>query len=139
MAQIPEHCIERLRSAGLFVSEPWPSDHVWPNNVLVGKPVGVPGNSIPGFSTGFGISDRVEFDGPPARFWFNGEVWLVLAEEYCPGPGPGDFLDEWNTPEEAVEDILNFYFGDPARMQAKADARKKPFFKSNTDKDSITC
>ena len=69
---------------------------------------------------------RVEFDAPPVRLWFDGEVWVVLAEEYCPGPGPGDFLDEWNTPEEAVEDILSFYFGDPERMRAKADARSKP-------------
>lgn len=125
MVQIPKHCIQKLRSSGLFVSKPWPSNHVWPDNVLIGKPIEVSGNSIPGYTTGFKWKDGcVEFDAPPIRLWFDGEVWLVLAEEYCPGPGPGDFLDEWNSPEEAVEDILNFYFGDPRRMQAKADARK---------------
>lgn len=136
MAQIPENCIQKLRSSGLFVSKPWPSTHVWPDNVLVGKPVEVSGNSIPGYTTGFQSKDgRVEFDAPPVRLWFDGEVWLVLAEEYCPGPGPGDFLDEWNTPEEAVQDILDFYFGDPQRMQVKAEARKHPVRSSQSDTD----
>lgn len=139
MAQLPKHCLERLRSSGLFVSEPWPSNHVWPDNLLIGKPVEVAGNSIPGYVTGFESEDvDVTFDSPPVRLWFDGEVWLVVAQEYIPGPGPGDFFDEWITPEEAVEDILDFYFGNPERMEAKAEARKKPIFKSDTDKDSTT-
>lgn len=40
-------------------------------------------------------------------------------------PGPGDFLNEWNSPEEAVQDILDFYFGNPDRMEMKAKARIK--------------
>jgi hypothetical protein len=132
MRQIPENCLQKLRSRSLFVSKPWPSNHVWPNNVLVGKPVNIPGNSIPGYRDGFESKEvEVEFDAPSIRLWFDGEVWLVLAEEYCPGPGPGDFLDDWKTPEEAVEDILDFYFGDPKRMQAKADARKRTVQKSD--------
>jgi len=53
-------------------------------------------------------------------------TWFVLAEDYCPAPGPGDFVDEWTSPDEAVKDILDFYFGDPQRMKAKADAFARP-------------
>lgn len=136
MVKIPEQSIQRLRSAGLFVSDPWPSSHVWPDNVLIGKPTGVPGNSIPDYTTFFGLHDPIEFDAPPVRLWFDGEKWLVLAEEYIPGPGPGDFLDEWDTIDEAVDDILDFYFGDPKRMQVKADARKRVIRSSQSDADT---
>lgn len=134
MARIPEQYIKRLQSAGLFVSNPWPSAHVFPDHILVGKPVGVPGNSIPEYTTSFGLTNRIEFDAPPIRLFSDGEAWFVLAEEYCPGPGPGDFSDEWKTAEEAVDDILDFYFGNSERMEAKAEARKRVIRESdNTD------
>lgn len=137
MAKIPKSSIQRLRSAGLFVSEPWPSSHVWPDNVLIGKPAAVPGNAIPAYADGFRSNDvHVQFDAPSVRLWFDRGKWLVLAEEYVPGPGPGDFLDEWDTIDEAVDDILEFYFGDPGRMQAKAETRKHPIRSSQSDADA---
>jgi hypothetical protein len=33
-----------------------------------------------------------------------------------PGPGPGDFTREFDTPDEAVSDILDYFFGDSERM-----------------------
>jgi hypothetical protein len=141
MAKLSEPCVQKLKNAGLFLSRPAPSSHVWPEFILVGKPVDVPGNHIPGYSTAYVLDfdqrTEISFDAPPVRVWFDGEFWFVLAEDYCPGPGPGDFLDEWSTQEQAVEDILDFYFGDPARMQAKAEARKKPYFNPGTDDDSV--
>lgn len=126
MSKIPERFIQQLRSSGLFVSDPWPTSHVWPDHVLVGKPTGVSGNSIPGYKFQFGLGDdSIEFDAPPVRLIYDGEWWFVLAEDFIPGPGPGDFLDEWKTADEAVEDILDFYFGNPQRMQAKADAQAR--------------
>ena len=37
----------------------------------------------------------------------------------------GDFLNTWDTPEEAVQDILDYYLGNPERMQVKADRWNK--------------
>jgi hypothetical protein len=34
-----------------------------------------------------------------------------------PGPGPGDFTREFETLDEAISDILAYYFGDPVRME----------------------
>lgn len=121
-----EH-IEKLRSRGLFVAEPRSPESCYPDGVLVGKPVNVPGNHIPGFSTCYADlaeNKEVQFDAPPVWFYGHDGVWVVLAQDYSPVPGPGDFIDELNTPEEAIAKILDFYFGDPTRMKAKAKVRK---------------
>jgi hypothetical protein len=41
----------------------------------------------------------------------------VTVEESIPSPGPGDFLNRWPTAEEAIDDVLDYYFGDPSRME----------------------
>src|SRR5262249_33331089 len=100
MSKIPVPCIEKLRSCGLFVSDPCPPSHVWLQNLLIGKPIGVPGNSIPGYTTGFELSDdQIDFDAPTVRLLFEEGTWFVLGEDYCPAPGPGDFVDEWTSPD----------------------------------------
>lgn len=47
MTIISENYIQKLQSRGLFVADPMPSTHVFPNGILIGKPVGVVGNTIP--------------------------------------------------------------------------------------------
>lgn len=127
---IPKNYIQKLRSHGLFVAEPMPSNHVFPDGVLVGKPEQISGNYIPGYSTAFVLDldndIKVDFNAPPLWLYSNGKAWFVDSIDMSPGPGPGDFIDEWQTAEEAVDDILDFYFGDSRRMQTKAEARKKP-------------
>ena len=50
------------------------------------------------------------------------KVWQVVAVEFIGGASSSDFVNEWFTGEEAVSDILDFYFGDPKKMEAKATA-----------------
>ena len=122
-----EH-IEKLRLHGLFVAKPRSSDSCYPDGVLVGKPADLPGNHIPNFSTSYAnlaTNEETKFDAPPVWFFGHGGVWIVVAQEHSPILGPGDFIDEWKTSEEATTDILEFYFGDPKRMQAKAQARNR--------------
>lgn len=54
--------------------------------------------------------------------------WQVDGQDCAGGMGPANFIDEWQTAEEAIKDILDFYFGDPTRMKRKADEKetKKP-------------
>ncbi len=125
MAILPEPHLERLRAAGLLVSEPFVPDHVaFPGGVIVAKPASVAGNSLPDFEMGWGSSD-VKLDAPGLHFHSDGIQWFVTSHDYVPGPGPGDFVNKWSTPEEAVAHILDFYFGNPARMDAKRRARKR--------------
>jgi hypothetical protein len=115
-----EH-IEKLRSHGLFVSEPRISTAVFANGVRVGKPATVAGNHIPDYTTGYADLEKgtkVEFDAPLLWMFGQGGTWIVTGEQQG---RPSDFQDQWNTQEEAVNDILDFFFGDPTRMQAKAE------------------
>jgi hypothetical protein len=38
---------------------------------------------------------------------------------FVPKPGIGDFVNEWETAEEAVADLLDFFFSTPARTDHK--------------------
>jgi hypothetical protein len=119
--KVPEHALDRLRAAGLLVSDPYIPNHAaWPDGVVVGKPEHVVGNRIPGHRTLWGLSGPfVDAPCPILHFDSGNGKWVVTVHTYIPGPGPGDFINEWDTTEEAVEDILDYLLGDPARMRVK--------------------
>lgn len=119
--RVPEETLNRLRAAGLVVSsEPFVPDHVaFPDGVVVGKPADVPGHSLPGYQAWWGMTTRI--DAPTLYLHHDGERWIVTSHDWVPGPGPGDFVDAWDTHEQAADDILDFYFGSPDRMARKRD------------------
>jgi hypothetical protein len=126
---VPEHCLDRLRAAGLLVSEPFdPNLSGWPQGVAVGKPDSVRGNCIPGTKRYWGASGQVvDAPCPYLHFDAGSRKWVVTVHEYIPGPGPGDFVNVWDTPEEAVTDILDYLLGDPARMRVNQGEREAFF------------
>lgn len=127
--KIADSHITRLRSEGLFVAPSMPPDHAFPGGVLVGKPKTVSGNCIQNYSIKFMLDvekdEHIEFDSPPVWLFGHCGIWVVQGQECSPVPGPADFLNEWSSVEAAVQDILDFYFGDPKRMLAKAAAWNK--------------
>jgi hypothetical protein len=117
--KVPEHCLDKLRAAGLLVSEPFVPNHLaYPDGVIVGKPNTLLGNCIAGSEGHWGMNGPI-VDAPCPRLHHENGRWLVTVHEYIPGPGPGDFVNVWATPEEAVEDILDYLLGNPERMQVK--------------------
>ncbi|MDR3615976.1 MAG: hypothetical protein P4L53_20630 [Candidatus Obscuribacterales bacterium] len=131
MARIEEKYLQQLRDAGLFVSHPYSPKHGWPDGVRVGKPTSTPGNSIPGYRDGgyLVIGDAPlppEMNAPMVVLCSHGGAWWVYSWDFDGGFMPSDFVNEWSSPEQAVADILDLYFGDPQRMQAKAEAKMKP-------------
>jgi hypothetical protein len=98
MAKIEEKYLQQLRDAGLFVSPPFAPTNAWPDGVWVGKPTSVGGNCIPDYRDGS----------------------IVIGDDR---PLPPD-MDAPMVVLCFYEDILSFYFGDPQRMEAKAEARK---------------
>ncbi len=122
MVAIEKKYLQILEDSGLFVSKPYPEGHGWEHGVVVGKPTSIQGNYIEEYSTGYG---DIDMNAPTLVFHANPDAWIVLAQNFVPTLGPGDFQNSWDTPDEAVEDILDFYFGDSSRMQAKAKAFKK--------------
>lgn len=123
MSVIPEQYLDRLRAAGLLISKPFVPDHVaFPDGVIVAKPAAVVGHSLPDYEGSWGSSGPM-IDAPALCLHCNGGRWFVTSDDYVPGPGPGDFVNEWDTPEDAVADVLDFYFGNPARMDVKRETR----------------
>ncbi len=114
MKSIENYHLQILRNAGLFVSEPYPQGHVLEFGVIVGKPTQVAGNFIPEFETAY---DDIKMNAPMLTLFSTGEIWLTHMQEHIPVPGAGDFTNEWNCAEEAVNDILDYYFGNPTRMK----------------------
>ncbi len=122
--KVPEHCLDQLRAAGLLVSDPYIPSHLgFPDGVKVGKPTTTPGNCIPGYEGIWGSGAVI--DAPCPILHSDGSKWEVTVHTYIPGPGPGDFINFWDTPEEAVADILDYLLGDPARMGVKQLAREE--------------
>lgn len=124
MKPIPEKYLQQLLDAGLRVSEPFPDGHGWEFGVRVGKPKEIAGNCLPDFDGGWvGATEAVSIDGPSLVFCHSDTHWLVILREGTPKPSPGDFEDVWETAEEAIADIFDFYFGNPERMNIKAALR----------------
>ncbi len=122
MKPIEEKYFEYLRDAGLYVSKPFGEEHVLGYGVIVGKPNTTKGNCVPNYSTGCG---DIEMDAPTLYFYHAGTEWIVHLQEGVPTFIPGDFLHSWNTPEEALDDIIDFYLGKPERMALKAERWQK--------------
>ncbi|MBP7860296.1 hypothetical protein KA183_01330 [bacterium] len=121
MKKIDEKSVQKLQNAGLFVAPPFPEGHVMEHGIDIGKPVETIGNRVEGFQTGY---DDIKMDAPIMTFFSTGEKWVVFVQESIPGPGPGDFLNTWDTQDEAVADILDFFLGNPERMNAISDFKK---------------
>ncbi len=113
--RVYERYLRRLVAAGLVVSEPFEPQHMsCPDGVMVAKPASVIGNGIREWSVGW--FDTTTVDGPTLYLHTDGHKWFVREE------GDG-FEDMWDSGEQAVADILDYYFGDPGRMAQAAGAR----------------
>jgi|LakMenEpi03Aug12_release.lakeMendotaPanAssembly.Ray.scaffolds.fasta_scaffold93980_2 hypothetical protein len=121
---IEEQHLDQLRAAGLFVSHPIPA---FGGGYWICKPNSTPGNNAPGLDFGFITLEPEppcpELDAPMLKFMFRMGQWIVDGIDEGGSPESADFSNKWSTPSEAVRDILDFYFGDPTRMQKKAERR----------------
>lgn len=117
MTEIEKKYLDQLRLAGFFVTDSYPAGHSCEYGVWVAKPSATTGNSLPGFESMFG---DVPIDAPPVMLYPEGGMWVVLAQECAPDLGPGDFKNKWATLQEAVDDIVDLYIGNPERMHRKA-------------------
>lgn len=81
------------------------------------KPASTEGNIIPDFELYCG---EIFIDAPTIVHYFDGTSWVVFMQEHIPTPASGDFENRWTSLDEAVDDILDFYFGDDKRMKLAA-------------------
>jgi hypothetical protein len=139
---IPQRYLQELRVAGLLVlPSGLPADHpMWPEGWIVIKPKTVGGNGHPVFEYEYPLHQDPEdelnsfgpiYDAPIVTFhvtqgrWWNGVRWFVSVRNSGSVLEPGEFVNDFGTPEEAVADILDFYFGSPERMAALRQATEE--------------
>jgi hypothetical protein len=120
--EFPDEQLTRLKGAGLSVSGPDPPGETCSCIRLgVCKPRAIAGNSKPGYEAWFGDGAREVTDAPTVLISGEYGRWVVRVHECIPGPGPGDFRHEHPRAEDAVTDVLDYYFGDPERVQPTED------------------
>lgn len=128
-----KEAIIRLRSTGLICRRCLYGP--FRNGFYIWKPASIGGNFREGFEPcGFIRLLDVELEEPPEPFddvdgddpesnapaaWLfptpEGK-WHFILQVFCGARGPGDFENEHPTVESAVDDIIDYYFGDPVRM-----------------------
>ena len=107
--------IQKIRESGLFIDDnpDFVETHVaYPNGYIVIKPSSINGNCLPDYEAWYNDHDGKEkmSDAPRIVIYPRSELWHVTVSDYVPGPGPGDFDIHFNSEEEAVDNILNYYF-----------------------------
>lgn len=116
MKRIDDKYLNQLRSQGLRVSKPFNEGHKFEFGVKIGKPETTKGNHIHNYSYGFGDTS---VDAPVLCLFYSDNEWIVLLQDGVPNNEPGDFLNRWQTLEQAIEDILDYFFYNPERMAIK--------------------
>ncbi|HEY9676766.1 MAG TPA: hypothetical protein V6C76_02105 [Drouetiella sp.] len=123
---IDESILSRLRARNLFVSHPIPT---LGGGVWVVKPESVPGNCIQGTRSGLNFFIDVppcpNSDAPMLKLIHDKDKWLVDGWDCAGDMGSADFVNEWGTPEQALDDIFDFFFGNPDRVRAKESYQRK--------------
>ncbi len=114
MLTIEEKYLQQLRDRNLFVSLPFAKGRTLEGSVWIAKPTSIQGNCVSGYTSAVG---EVQIDAPAVLLRPTIEGWIVQNQEHIPELGPGDFKNVWQTQQEAVDDILDFYFGNPERME----------------------
>lgn len=129
-SSIKEKYLDQLRERGLHTSHPM---GCFRGGVWICKPVSTPGNCIQDYSSGYiSIGDEPacpDTDAPMLALYPEGDEWVVEGVESSGGMGPADFIDRWPSAEEALQDIFDFFFGDPERMRKKAERKGKMWVK----------
>ena len=105
-----------LTSQGLVVNV-W-NDSRW----HVMKPNEVRGNFVDGYKKNiFGENLEVitVLNSPISDIYMNKGRYYFSVWDIVPGPGPGDFSNEFDSLDDCLQDILDYYFGDSRRMDEK--------------------
>ncbi len=83
---------------------------------IIKKP-NISGNSILNYKSLpiLGLTEKygveVISDCPVILLWFRETHFILTCQNFVPGPGPGDFAEEFLNEEKLIEFIISYYFG----------------------------
>ncbi|MBV6626549.1 MAG: hypothetical protein KI793_27040 [Rivularia sp. (in: Bacteria)] len=112
--------IDQLKNAGLFV-EPVGEIGPFANGYFIAKLKETPGNTREDCESFIDIKvgdtvKEIPSDAPISHLFPKNYKWIFRIWEYMPGPGPGDFEEEFALIDDAIPVILDYYFGNPSKM-----------------------
>lgn len=114
--KISKERLTRLKEAGLLISEPFVETHIaYPGGYIIGKPKSVGGNFRENHESYWGW-EQILCDAPASYLYEKNDKYFFVVHQWIPGPGWGDFEKTYNELEEALEAIIDYYFGDPITM-----------------------
>lgn len=120
----------KLKNTGLLV-EAVGEIHPYANGYSIIKLKQTPGNSredwesFVDIKTSSGVKE-VPSDAPGSHLYPKNGKWIFQVWEYIPGPGPGDFQDEFTSINDAVPAVIDYYFGDSSKMNPPELLEEKP-------------
>lgn len=85
------------------------------------KPSTTSGNHIRGYKISWVTSDRRVHctDAPILQLVLKNNRWQVHAVDAVGDMAPADFVNDFDNPSDAVNDIIQFFLGEPSRMAQK--------------------
>lgn len=124
--------IRLLRDRGIDIEcyPFFPPNHVaYPSGYIAILPSQIDGNRILGME-GHYASSRYKEDAvtnmPSLTLWGDNNAWHICVAQYVPGPGPGDFLEQFETEAEAIAGAIHYFF-EPNQHVDAANAAAKEF------------
>lgn len=117
MNRLSKENIEKIKSRGLEIKEY--SDGI----LTISKPYGFKGNYLPGKRKEGNIkpNNGELSDSPTMRLFFNNGIGKISVWDYIPGPGPGDFTEEFTLENEMTNFVINYFFKPNSYFQAKIE------------------
>jgi len=95
------YVLGRLQEVGLVVN-------YYENSFDVRKPRWTVGNRCPIKEE---FVDSIDFDEPKCELTLEHNRWVVRVHVYVLGPGLGDFEEKFTLLSEAVNSVVDYYFG----------------------------
>ena len=132
--KVPDEIHEKLRARGLYASTIYSSSHVMPDGSFIvltwDKAFGF---QLPDWEDEFLAIEQSDIkilpNGPSMVLYYFENKWIVYSVKFAGGMGPGDFVNEWDTIEEAYDDIIDYFFGNSARMSIRKEMHMRGYSK----------
>lgn len=117
MMIIEKETIKPLQDVGLVITIHFTLEHgSYPGGYMISKPASAGGNYLPDYKC-YG-SNHVLYNSPSCYLHEKDGKFIVTVHETLGVliVGFGDFVKEFDDLDSAIQEILNYYFGDPTPM-----------------------
>lgn len=109
--------LEKLLLKGLKISSDGKT------RISIIKPKGLNGNFLPENNQSkilISLDDEDLYsDCPIIRISKNDNKFSAICWDWTPGPGPGDFIIDFNSEDELVNFLINYYYGENEYFEAR--------------------